>query len=265
MLLLDVDSTNSINTPDATDNKTFGLVINIDDNYPDNRFEYWTQKCRTLTNYNNNNNFSDSENNIDNNSNYNDHDFSLQDYYNGSVLTENKLYIAINCNANNDAHSNSIHYYDGITQKAESNNKSGNSDNNSSNSNNNPCADSEDNNDNNKDGDIISSSIPIPSNSNADNAPHGRNNKNNMMRLPTFISHPNGIVVRVFNEQQQLKTTKSSSSTTSLKDLAGKPDKKIRLPSFISYPNGIVLRVFTQKQVTTQRDEQQKNVGLNGN
>ena len=66
-------------------------------------------------------------------------------------------------------------------------------------SSNNICyADFEDNNDNNKDGNFISASTPTPSNCNADNAPPGRNNKNNVMRLPRFIGHPNGIVFRVF-------------------------------------------------------------------
>ena len=52
LLLLDDDSTNSCNTPDATDNRTFGFVINTDDDYLDDRFECRTRKCRTLTSYN---------------------------------------------------------------------------------------------------------------------------------------------------------------------------------------------------------------------
>ena len=65
------------------------------------------------------------------------------------------------------------------------------------------------------------------------------------MRLPRFISHPNGIVLRVLKQKQSMKdkqyalpvTKKSSSGTVALKDLADKPEKKIRLPSFISHPN----------------------------
>ena len=161
-----------------------------------------TGKCTTLTIYYNNNNNHNSENNVDNNSNDNDHDFSFPDYYNSSVLTGSKPYSATKRNANDDVHSNGIHYCDRIIQKAESNNKSeNNDDNNSYSNNNNPCADSEDNNDNNTDGNFISASTPPPSDSNADNAPPGRNNKNNVR--PKFISHPNEIVFRVFKQKRK--------------------------------------------------------------
>ena len=51
LLLVDDDGTNSTKTPAATDNRTFGLVNNTDDDYPDDSAE-----CRTLTIYNDNNN-----------------------------------------------------------------------------------------------------------------------------------------------------------------------------------------------------------------
>jgi len=55
--------------------------------------------------------------------------------------------------------------------------------NNNSTSNNNYYAASGDNTDNNVDGNKIVASTPIPSDSNADDAPPGRNNKNNVIRL----------------------------------------------------------------------------------
>ena len=150
LLLLDDDGTSScIKDPDAT--------------------ESLTQKCSTLTIYNNNKTntrYSDSEISVDNNSNDNDHDYSLQDYYDSSVLIGSKPYIATNRNTNNDVHSNGIHYYDSITQKAKSNNKYENNNNNNSNSNNNPCAELETNNDNNKNGNFISASTSAPPDSN---------------------------------------------------------------------------------------------------
>merc|ERR1719162_815948 len=116
------------------------------------------------------------------------HPATYQDYYNSSVLTGSKPYYTAterNANAKNDTVINS-----------NNKKKSENNDDNNSYSNNNRCANSEDNNDNNTDGNFISASTPPPSDSNADNAPPGRNNKNNVR--PKFISHPNGIVLRVF-------------------------------------------------------------------
>ena len=52
------------------------------------------------------------------------------------------------------------------------------------------------------DGNEVSTSTPTPSDSNDDNAPPGRTNKNNMMRLPRFIGHPNEIVLRVLKQKQ---------------------------------------------------------------
>ena len=92
--------------------------------------------------------------------------------------------------------------------------------------NNNRCADSEDNNDNNKDGNFICASTPAPSDSNADNAPPGRNNKNNTIRLPRFIGHPNGTILQVFKQKRSLL----SSSSTRLDTLS--VIKKSRLPRF---------------------------------
>ena len=112
--------------------------------------------------------------------------------------------------------------------KINNNNKSKNKVDNNFYSNNNPCADSYNNNDNNKDSNIICASIPTPSNSNADNVSPGRNNKNNVMHLPRFISsHPNRIVLNVFKQsttdkQSALSVTKKSSDIASLKDLVGK-------------------------------------------
>ena len=61
------------------------------------------------------------------------------------------------------------------------------------------------------------------------------------MCWPSFIIYPNGIVLRLFNKRQPLKTTKLSSSIAALKE-----------------PNGNVLPNFTQKEVMTQQDELQK-------
>ena len=51
-----------------------------------------------------------------------------------------------------------------------------------------------------------------------------------MKRLPSFISHPNGMILRVFKKQRSMimKT-------------------KISGPKFICHPNGIVLKVLNQK------------------
>ena len=51
-----------------------------------------------------------------------------------------------------------------------------------------------------KDGNVFSASIPCDSN--IGNASPKRNNMNNTMRLPRFISHPNGIVLRLLNHKQ---------------------------------------------------------------
>jgi len=243
LLLLDCDGDSCIKNPVANDNRTFGLVS--DDDYPNSRC--LTGKCTFLTTYyNNNSNNYNSENNVDNNSNDNDHDFSFLDYYNSSVLTGSKPYTATERNAKNDTLVNS-----NKNKKSENN-----VDNNSySNNNNNStcCANSEDNNDNIIDGNFISASTPPPSDSNVDNAPPGRNNTNNVMRsnsnnsdrdrdseqrsadsgrnkrLPSFISHPNGILLRVFKKQRS------------------RIEKDQRRPSFICHPNGIVLKVLNQK------------------
>ena len=220
LLLLDDDGTNSrIKNPDAT--------------------ECPTRKCSTLTIYNNintNTRYSDSQNNVDNNSNDNDHDFPLQDYYKSSVLTRS-TYSATKRKELGFSHDISIN---------NSNNAKNNDDNNSYSNNNDPWADSEDNNDNNKDGNFISASTLPPSNHNADNAPPGRNNKYNVMRLQRFIGHPNGIVFCVFKK----KRSKSSVSQfdRSTVSVTKKPLGIMMRPSFISHPNGIVLHVFKQKR-----------------
>ena len=89
--------------------------------------------------------------------------------------------------------------------------------------------------------------------------------KRSVIRRPSFISHPNGIVLRVFNKQQRsalLLTKKMSPGTVVLKDLAGKPDKKIRLPSLTALVEFLTKQrsakqcrpYFTTKQsITPQR------------
>ena len=163
-----------------------------------------TGKYTTLTIYSNNNNNHNSENNNNNNNNNhnhtsknnidnfnnNAHGFFFQDYYNSSISTGSKPYTVTKRKANE-----TVIY---------SNNK--NSENNNDNNSlcdKNRCANSDDNNDNNMNGNRISAFTPTPSNNNADNAPPGRNNKNNVMRLPSFISHPNGIVLRDFKQKQR--------------------------------------------------------------
>ena len=95
LLVHDDDGTNNriITTPDATNNKPFGLV-NIDNDYPDGRVECQTRKCRTLIIYNNKNNRNhNSKNNVDNISNNNSNNpsqdnrtFDLDDYLDGRVV-----------------------------------------------------------------------------------------------------------------------------------------------------------------------------------
>jgi len=258
LLLHDDDGTNNrIKNPAANDNRTFGLVS--DDDYPNSR----CPKCTILTIYNNNNNnnYNPSENNVDNNSNDNDHDFSFLDYYNSSVLTGSKpYYTATERNANDDT----LVYSNNKNKKSEKN-----ADNNSNSNNNNRCADSDDNKDNNKDGNFISASTPPPPDSNADNAPPGRNNKNNV-RLPRFIGHPNGIVFRVFKRKRskpsllsiEVSVEQPDTSANalvkfwheSISDIELKKENQRRarsakhLPSFISHPNGILLRVFKKQR-----------------
>merc|ERR1712238_254049 len=254
LLSHDDDGTNNrIKNPDANDNRTFGLVS--DDDYPNSRL---TGKCTILTIYynNNNNNHNFSENNVDNNFKGNDHHLlhSRADY--NSALTGSK------------------HNFDTATERKAKNDKIKKSennadDNNSNSNNNNRCADSDDNNDNNKDGNFISASTPPPSDSNADNAPPGRNNKNNV-RLPRFIGHPNGIVFRVFKRKRskpsllsiEVSVEQPDTSANalvkfwqeSISDIELKKENQRRarsakhLPSFISHPNGILLRVFKKQR-----------------
>ena len=67
------------------------------------------------------------------------------------------------------------------------------------------------------------------------NAPPGRKKKNNLMRLPRFIGHPNGIVLCVFNQ----KRSKSSLSQFDMSAvLVTKKPLVIAIhPTFISHPN----------------------------
>merc|ERR1712238_319627 len=254
LLLHDDDGTNNrIKNPDANDNRTFGLVS--DDDYPNSRL---TGKCTILTIYynNNNNNHNFSENNVDNNFKGNDHHLlhSRADY--NSALTGSK------------------HNFDTATERKAKNDKikksENNADNNSnSNNDNNRCADSDDNNDNNKDGNFISASTPPPSDSNANNAPPGRNNKNNV-RLPRFISHPNGIVFRVRKippptQNLLLPPPRKPRELppTPLRDRNadnGTEQSMKRLPSFISHPNGILLRVFKKQRSRIDKDQRRSSL-----
>ena len=180
------------------DNTIFDPINNTDKDYPDSRVE-----CRTLTSYYyyNNNRYYDSVNNVDNNSNDNNHDYFLWDYYNSSVLTGSKPYTATKRKANNDNNQGSHSCSHDIDVNYNNKKFENNNNNNYYSNNNNPSANFEDNNDNNKDGNVVSAFTPIPADSNADNAPPGRINKNTVMRLPPFISHPNGIVLRVFKQK----------------------------------------------------------------
>ena len=65
--------------------------------------------------------------------------------------------------------------------------------------------------------------LPPPRDCNADTA--GRNK-----RLPSFISHPNGILLRVFKKQRSMI------------------EKQLSGTSFICHPNGMVLKVLNQKR-----------------
>ena len=58
--------------------------------------------------------------------------------------------------------------------------------------------------------------------------------KSEKIRLPSFISHPNGFVLRVFKRQRSRISSSSSE------------------PTFICQPNGIVLQVLNQKQSRIQ-------------
>ena len=100
----------------------------------------------------------------------------------------------------------------------------------------NPCADSEDNNDNNMDGYATSASTPILYTS-----PERNKNNATTARLPTFISHPSGTVLRVLNRKRLQRYTKRR-----VKQL-----KRVRHHTplnFISRPTGIVLRVLNRKR-----------------
>ena len=99
-------------------------------------------------------------------------------------------------------------------------------------------------------GNVISASIPTPSDSNADNAPSGRNNKNNMIRLPRFISNSNEIVLRVFEQKQSMtkqnivprhEIKHESLGTVSSKDLNQTFENNVD-----SHPNGSILHVFKE-------------------
>ena len=239
LLLFDDDGDSCIKNPVANDNRTFGLVSN--DDYPNSRC--LTGKCTILTTYYNNNKNSNhnSENNVDNNFKGNNHSPFQVDY--NSALTGNKP-TATERNAKNDNSTWSLGFSHDLP--INNNNSSENNVDNNSNSNNILCANFEENNDNDNDGNKISASTPPPSDSNADNAPPGRNNKNNVMRPKLRLPRPRFIAAT------ECFADKNSNSDSDRDrdcdgDRAGEqrsaeqcpPSKftKQRLPSFISHPN----------------------------
>ena len=103
LLLVNDEGTNRIKTPSATNNRTFGLVNNIDDDYPNGRVEYQTRKCKTITIYNNNNNnnnsYYNSENNVDNNFKGNNHHLFSQVDFKRFLSPEASLIMILQPNA----------------------------------------------------------------------------------------------------------------------------------------------------------------------
>ena len=87
-----------------------------------------------------------------------------------------------------------------------------------------------------------------------------------------FISHPNGIVLRVLKRQRSTiemnrqhagakqRSTEQRLSSSSMVLRNKRRAQQQRLPSFISHPNGIVLRVFKRQRSMIQRDQDQRRV-----
>ena len=92
-------------------------------------------------------------------------------------------------------------------------------------------------------------SAPIGSKPNSDTVTErNAKNGNNKQRLPSFISHPNGIVLRVFKRQRSMIQKDQDQRRVCAKQRS--PSSSV--PSFICHPNGIVLRVLNQKQPRIQ-------------
>ena len=82
-------------------------------------------------------------------------------------------------------------------------------------------------------------------------------------RQPSFISHPNGILLRVLNQKRSTSSSSSSSSLIVKRKMETKTDqqhaqqlKRIKQRdeqrlSFISHPNGILLCVLNRKRSTS--------------
>ena len=89
-------------------------------------------------------------------------------------------------------------------------------------------------------------SAPIGSKPNSDTVTErNAKNGNNKQRLPSFISHPNGIVLRVFKRQRSMIQKDQDQRRVCAKQRS--PSSSV--PSFICHPNGIVLRVLNQKNL----------------
>ena len=87
-------------------------------------------------------------------------------------------------------------------------------------------------------------SAPIGSKPNSDTVTkRNAKNDNNKQRLPSFISHPNGIVLCVFKRQRSMIQTDQDQRRVCAKQRS--PSSSV--PSFICHPNGIVLRYLNPK------------------
>ena len=72
-------------------------------------------------------------------------------------------------------------------------------------------------------------------------------------RLPSFVSHPNGIVLRVLKRQRSMIQTDQRRVLAKQRSSPSySPPSSSLVPSFICHPNGIVLRVLNQKQSRIQ-------------
>ena len=103
------------------------------------------------------------------------------------------------------------------------------------------------------------SSAFIPSDSKVDNVPPKRNKTNNVIRLLSFISHPNGTILRVLNRKRSTSLaaaeTKMDAKRCVKKQQHIKQLKHVQQHTpfeFISHPTGIVFRVLNRKQSRTR-------------
>merc|ERR1712238_236401 len=261
LLLHDDDGTNNrIKNPDANDNRTFGLVS--DDDYPNSRL---TGKCTILTIYynNNNNNHNFSENNVDNNFKGNDHHLlhSRADYNSALTGSKHNFDTATERKAKNDKIKKSENNADNNSNSNNNNNRCADSDDNN--------ADNAPPGRNNKNNvrlprfighpngivfrvfkrkrskpSLLSIEVSVEQPDTSANAlvkfwqesisdielkKENQRRARSAKHLPSFISHPNGILLRVFKKQRSMI------------------EKQLLGPSFICHPNGIVLKVLNQK------------------